>query len=196
MKKKGFVFIETIITIVFLAAALLVLYSSYRNAITEEKSKVYYDDISYLYRNYYLADFLINKTEISKVKETAFQEKYVVKIEELENNLYSEYQKNAEYPAELETIKKEFNVSEMVIVSEEVISKCYNAEENSKCEKSYEGLNDGLTRYIETMNLEEDEDEKEGRNRYYLVSEYRERATEDGVEACKENEEKCQVFSR
>ena len=80
--KKGFVFIETIITIVFLAAALLVLYSSYRNAIVEERKRIYYDDISYLYRNYYIADFLINKTEIHDLKDTAFEEKYAVEIDD------------------------------------------------------------------------------------------------------------------
>ncbi len=191
-KKNGFVFIETIITIVFLAAALLVLYGSYRNAITEEKTKVYYDDIGYLYRNYYLADFLINKTEINDLKDTGFNEKYTLEInKDVYSELFTEYQASEDYPAELENITKKFNVNKMLVVSDEIITECFNAAANKKCDASYEGLSEGLSRYIETMNVERDEDD---RVNYYLVTEYKEKSTEDGVAKCNENEENCQSF--
>ena len=39
-KKNGFAFIETIVTIVILSAALIYLYSSYSAIITEEERRV------------------------------------------------------------------------------------------------------------------------------------------------------------
>ena len=49
MNKKGFAFIETIITIVILSSALLYLYSSYSAIISEEETRLHYDDVAYIY---------------------------------------------------------------------------------------------------------------------------------------------------
>ena len=192
-KKNGFVFIETIIVIVFLMGALLLIYGSYRSAITEEKTKIYYDDIGYLYRNYYLADFLINKTTIHNLKNTAFDEKYVVDINnDIYEELFNESQSNQNYPEEFKSIEEEFNVNKMLFVSDEVITECFNNATNEKCDKSYEGLSDGLTKYIETMEIEKNEED--AGTTYYLIAEYRERSTEEGIKSCDENEENCQAF--
>ena len=51
---KGFVFIETMVTIVILATALLSLYTLFNNMLIKEKRRVYYDDPTYIYRSYYL----------------------------------------------------------------------------------------------------------------------------------------------
>lgn len=60
MKKnnKGFVFVETIIVIAFLATSLIIIYKSFNNLLTNEKKRLYYDDPLYLYRTYYMLDFL------------------------------------------------------------------------------------------------------------------------------------------
>ena len=55
---KGFVFIETIIVITFLATSLIIIYKSFNNVLTNEKRRLYYDDPLYLYRTYYVLDFL------------------------------------------------------------------------------------------------------------------------------------------
>ncbi len=39
--KKGFVFIETIVTVVILCGALIYLHSSYNNIINNEEERVY-----------------------------------------------------------------------------------------------------------------------------------------------------------
>ena len=192
MNKKGFVFVETIITIVFLAAALLILYTSYRSAITEEREKVYYDDIGYLYRNYYIADYLINKSDIYQKKNSQFNEKYIMEVtEENVNNLFTPEQIEAKNPEELMKIKERFNVNRMLLVSDDVIVECGQA--NEKCETSYEGLNDGLTEYIKTMEIEVPED-GERRTNYYLVTEYREKSTNEGIKKCSNDEEGCGTF--
>lgn len=53
-KKNGFVFVETMITVVILSTALLVLYSLFSNVLLKEKRRAYYDDPLYLYRANYL----------------------------------------------------------------------------------------------------------------------------------------------
>ncbi len=193
--KKGFVFVETIITIVFLAAAMLILYSSYRSAITEEKEKIYYDDISYLYRNYYLADFLINKTEIHNLKSENFNNKYTIDITSDHSLLFSEYQESLGYPEELKSIEERFNVNKMLIVSDDVIVECTNSEKE-ECKKSYEGLSDGLSDYIKTMDIGTREINKAGEElkNYFLVTEYREKEKDGELNYCGIDEEDCAAF--
>ena len=116
-KKNGFVFVETIITIVFVAAALLVIFGIYRSAITEEKRRIYYDDMGYLYRNYYIADFLINESEINEYKNEILGDKYAIQINAETNKLFNDRQKAEGKPEELKSIIEEFNVNEMMIVS-------------------------------------------------------------------------------
>ncbi len=59
-KKKGFVFIETLIVVAVLTASLLMLYSTYSALIRKEKTRIHYNDSAYLYRTYYLEKFFKN----------------------------------------------------------------------------------------------------------------------------------------
>ena len=54
---KGFVFIETIITIVILTAALLYIYSNFTNILIKEKTRVHYDDVAYIYRTHFIKEY-------------------------------------------------------------------------------------------------------------------------------------------
>lgn len=60
---KGFVFIETMVTIVILATALLSLYTLFNNMLIKEKRRVYYDDPTYIYRSYYLFEVFKEKVK-------------------------------------------------------------------------------------------------------------------------------------
>ncbi len=62
--KKGFIFIETIITVVFMSFSLLVLYQIFNTTMINERRRIYYDDVVYVYRTYYLKEFL-NSTDIA-----------------------------------------------------------------------------------------------------------------------------------
>lgn len=55
--KKGFIFIETIVVIAVLITSLLYLYSSYISLTNHEKERLLYDDVSYLYRAYYVKKY-------------------------------------------------------------------------------------------------------------------------------------------
>ena len=57
---KGFVFIETIITIVFLISALLFIYKNFTDVLIKEKTRVHYDDIAYIYRTHYIKEYFSN----------------------------------------------------------------------------------------------------------------------------------------
>lgn len=84
MDKKGFVFIETIIVIVVLTSTLLLLYSSFTKILQSEKTRIYYDDVNYLYRTQYIASILgkLNLTSVFNAVTDASsrKERYVLKI--------------------------------------------------------------------------------------------------------------------
>ena len=52
--KKGFVLIETIVTVVVLTTSLLYLYNSYSSIIANENTRLYYDDVAYIYKANYI----------------------------------------------------------------------------------------------------------------------------------------------
>ena len=60
MKNKGFVFVETIVVIVILSLGLVMVYQSFVNVLSNNKRRASYNDISYIYRTYYIEDFLTN----------------------------------------------------------------------------------------------------------------------------------------
>ena len=58
MKSKGFVFVETIIVIVVLTFGMIMVYSSFSSILNNDKRRATYNDISYIYRTYYIQDFI------------------------------------------------------------------------------------------------------------------------------------------
>lgn len=70
-KKNGFVFIETMITIVILAAALLTMYTLFTNMLVSEERRAYYDDPVYVYKANYLMEFLHDRFEYANTSRQA-----------------------------------------------------------------------------------------------------------------------------
>jgi len=66
MNNKGFVFIETIITVVVLTSTLVALYAAYSNVIITEKSRLYHDDIAYVYKTEHIRDILAETIDQAK----------------------------------------------------------------------------------------------------------------------------------
>ncbi len=58
--KKGFIFVETIVVVAFLTTALLLIYTSFIQVLVEEKQRNSFDDTAYIYRTYYIEDFLVS----------------------------------------------------------------------------------------------------------------------------------------
>ncbi len=61
MNNKGFVFVETIVTITILLVALMVVYVSYSNFIVGEKRRLYYDDMSYVSKTMTVRDVMYSE---------------------------------------------------------------------------------------------------------------------------------------
>lgn len=57
-RKNGFVFVETIVTTVVLLCALLYIYGTYSSMIKEERKRLYFDDISYVYKTQIIKEIL------------------------------------------------------------------------------------------------------------------------------------------
>ncbi len=60
MNKKGFVFVETIIVIALIMTVLLMLYGSFISILNQERRSTTFDDVSYIYRTFYIEDFLVS----------------------------------------------------------------------------------------------------------------------------------------
>ena len=56
--KKGFIFVETMVCIAFLSSVLLTVYASFTNVLDNAKARLMYDDPVYLYRTYFILNFL------------------------------------------------------------------------------------------------------------------------------------------
>ncbi len=48
--KKGFVIIETLIVTVMITTCLVLVYSTYSSAVNNERNRLYYNDVSYVYK--------------------------------------------------------------------------------------------------------------------------------------------------
>lgn len=68
--KKGFILVETIVVITFLATSLLIIYSSFNGILVNEKRRMYYDDPIYLYRTYYILDLLQSNNVFNYIEDT------------------------------------------------------------------------------------------------------------------------------
>ncbi|MBE6155704.1 MAG: hypothetical protein E7164_03000 [Firmicutes bacterium] len=66
MNNKGFIFIETIITVVILMTTLVFLYSSYSSVVITEQRRLYHDDIAYVYKTQHIRDVLDLTLDYSK----------------------------------------------------------------------------------------------------------------------------------
>jgi len=62
--KRGFALLETIIVITFLSVSLLLLYGTFTNMVSNSKKNILYDDVSNIYKAYYVKEYLkINHLE-------------------------------------------------------------------------------------------------------------------------------------
>lgn len=160
-KKSGFAFIETIVTIVILSAALLYLYSSYSAIITEEERRVYYDDTAFIYYTNHVRKFLEEYANLDMIKNTTFNNSYITTIGPGYEGLFTgdKYlMKNS-----LEKIIQSFNINQIIIVDTKMFDECFSNNQ-AKCSKSLENLGYNLKIYINTINDTSFD--------YYLVVEY------------------------
>lgn len=116
MKKNGFVFVETIIAIVVLTSSLLLLYSTFNKVLQSEKTRVYYDDIAYIYRSYYLKK-RISKLNMNTILNdiTNNNDKYFVTVGMEYQDLFKGYEKERTY---FSNMLQDFDVNQIIVLKE------------------------------------------------------------------------------
>lgn len=179
MKKKnrGFVFIETIITVVVLSTSLLYLYSSYSNIITREETRLYYDDPAYIYRTNYVRKFLEEYTNLEEIKNYAFNNSYIVTIGTGFDNMFTQEQLASNMTSSMENMVGNFNINQMLLVDAYYLSDCVgDSSDTTKCQVSTNNLSYSLNNYIRTLN--------ETDYNYYLVVEYAEHQQDGKTTKC------------
>lgn len=172
MKNKGFVFIETIVTVLVLSTSLLYLYNSYNNIIDKEETRVYYDDVAYIYKTNYIKRFLEENANIEYVKNEAFKKSYVTSIGNAFDNFFNEAQLAENMNNSLENILNNFRVNQMFLVKRNYIDECDGSETSDECYFNATDNAYNLTNYIKSIN--------DTKHDYYLVVEYSEKVDSDG----------------
>lgn len=159
MKKNGFVFVETIIAIVVLTSSLLLLYSTFNKVLQSEKTRVYYDDVTYIYRSYYIKN-RINELNMMAVLNdiTSNQDKYFVTVGVEYQELFNGYEKEKTYIANM---LEDYEVSQIIILKEnklDNLKKCTlecsldsTCNEYENCNGMYTNLSDEFISYLKTI---------------------------------------------
>lgn len=154
MKKNGFVFIETIIAIIVLTSSLLLLYSSFNKILQSEKTRVYHDDVTYLYRSYYIKD-QINRLNFTSVINDLLnneneEEKYFVTIGTEYEDLFKGYSHEEEF---IKSMLQDFEVRQILVIKENKVDdlkKCIN-DTTQACASLLANVNKEFVNYLKTI---------------------------------------------
>lgn len=162
MKKNGFVFVETIVSIIILTSALLLLYTSFNKVLQAEKSRVYYDDINYIYRTYYIKNQLQNlnfNNILNSLNED--EDKYFATIGLNSTALFLGHDN---YNTYISNLLRDFDVSQIVIVKTNKIDdmkKCNkecalnsNCEDYVVCSNIYTNIEEDMINYLNNVNVD------------------------------------------
>lgn len=170
MKKNGFVFIETIVTVVVLSASLLIIYNSYSTSLHNEKERLYYDDVAYIYRANDIRTFLQECSNLYKVKRLSFDDRHIITIGSGFDIMFTAEQKEAGYANTLDYIYENYKINQILIVKKEYMEECY--EKTDICQNSEVGLSTSALKYIRSIN--------ETDSNFYLVVEFAEKVDDLG----------------
>lgn len=182
-KKKGFVFVETLIVVAVLTASLLMLYSTYSTIIRKEKTRIQYNDSIYLYRTYYLEKFFRNfRLDVVATRLNKDDEEKPVIITGF--GCTSDILVNEPYNMQLcENILPELHVRNLYLTYTDLsmLQNCKN--QSGVCEALVQ-VNDSAAAYLKTIG-------GEGKEGYRIIVEYSEK--KDGSK-CDENENDCKYY--
>ncbi len=166
MKKNGFSFIETIVTVVILSASLLLVYNSYSSIITNEQQRVYYNDPAYIYRTATVLDYLNHNTKLIESIKLNFgpSSKYVQQIGVNFSNMFE----NNEQKNYIEQLINTFDINQLFIIKKEFFDCTYDSDTDSQeCNDSINDLN-SAGKYAKTISPSSDDSTPN----YYLLIEY------------------------
>ena len=166
MKKNGFSFIETVVTVVILSTSLLLVYNSYSSIINNEKQRVYYNDPAYIFRTSAVLQFLnYNSSFIDTIQdEFSISPEYVQQIGINNASMF----KNDDQKTLLEQLINSYDINQIFVIKKELLKNCKfnDTDTNSACLNGINELN-SAEKFVRTITPRENID-------YYLVIEYSE----------------------
>lgn len=135
MNKKGFVFIETILTIVVLTTTLVILYTNYSRAVIAERRRLYYDDISYVYKTSVIRDILdqtVNPAQWDAKVEEVLAKQYIY-VFNINSQIFTDN-------SLISSARNVLNYNQLIYIPMAMVptvKRCINGEINSKkCERT------------------------------------------------------------
>lgn len=185
MNKKGFVFVETIVVIAVITTILLMLYGSFISILNQERRDMTFDDVSYVYRTFYIEDFLVSLNLEQYIKDHLETPNSVGKMPLLatftchNDALYNLRDENGNNNPEEED-KKNFcealtdggrlEIENIYITRYDVsdLIDCMNTDNSIRCASNEElrNLSPGAINYFRTLSGDEE-------NAYRLIIEYK-----------------------
>lgn len=167
--KKGFVFIETIVVIVVLLTSLLYLYSTFIALSQSEKRRLLYDDVSYLYRTYFVKKYLTSQ-RIDRIIGTLSDENssdnanYLISFGCGSRDMFDHYEKEGSF---CEINSQDLHVSSFYLTYFDlsVLQNCTN--QNEGLCATYSRVSEELGAYLRTLG-------GSGEDGYRLIVEYQE----------------------
>ncbi len=185
MNKKGFVFVETIIVIAVIMTILIMLYGSFISILNQERRDMTFDDVTYVYRTFYIEDFLVSLNLEQYIKDhletpnsagkmpllatfTCHDDSlYNLRDENGNNNPSEEDKKNF---CEALTDGGRLEVENIYITRYDVsdLTSCMNTDNSIRCASNEElrNLTPGAVNYFRTLSGNEE-------NAYRLIIEYK-----------------------
>lgn len=97
MNKKGFMFVETIMVITILTTSLIMIYVSFSRVLINEKRRVAFDDTAYIYRTYFIEDYLVSLNLYDYInKYLNNTSKRIIVLNTTDTSLYNLYENGTE----------------------------------------------------------------------------------------------------
>ncbi len=175
MKKNGFAFIETVITVVVLSASLLFIYSSYSAILSEEEKRIYYDDMAHIYMNNYIRKFLEEYSEVESIKRNNKDNVYILTIGSETDGLFNQSELNKKADLSLNNIYDTFHVNQALLVKTKTFDTCMDVT-IATCNTALNRVSVNLRNYLNTIS--------DTSYDYYLVVEYSEKVINGKTEKC------------
>ena len=155
MKKNGFVFVETIVAIVILTSSLLLLYTTFSKILQTEKTRVYYDNMNYVYRTWFIKNRLNSLNIEAPLRDlTADLNKYFLTVGVEYQDLFIDHEREKEYTSRL---LNDFEVSQIIIVKQNKVDnlkKCKSTSTDPVCVDFYTNLSNEMINYFKTMYID------------------------------------------
>ena len=161
--KRGFVFVETIVTTVVLLSALLFIYGTYSSMIREEKKRLYFDDISYIYKTQIIASILEENID-HRFLEVVSRSDIFLSVFNYGSKIFKEGSNGAE---ELKAARDLYNFGQVFYLSKGKIidlKDCLRGKSSQQCTDTInriEGYGDtNFREYLEKLDISDDKIEQ------------------------------------